>query len=40
MKVYAKFCILIGYFDYTLDEVAGHLPILTDDSLDRSNIDV
>jgi len=39
MKVYAKFCILIGYFDYTLDEVAGLLPILADNSLDRSNID-
>ena len=39
MRIYAKICILIGYFDYTLDEVAGCLPILANGSLDRSNID-
>lgn len=39
MKVYVKICILIGYFDYTIDEVAGYLPLLTEKSLDRSNID-
>ena len=39
MGVYTKICILIGYFDFTLDEVAGFLPLLTKESLDRSNID-
>ena len=39
LKIYVKICILIGYFDHTLDEVAGYLPILINDSLDRSNID-
>jgi hypothetical protein len=39
IKVYVKICILIGYFDRTLDEVAGYLPILANGSLDRSNID-
>lgn len=39
MKIYTKICILIGYFDYTLDEIAGYLPVLAGNSLDRSNID-
>jgi len=39
MRIYTKICILIGYFDYTLDEAAGVLPLLTDKTLDRSNID-
>lgn len=38
MRVYTKICILIGYFDYTLDEVSGVLPLLTENTLDRSNI--
>ena len=39
MRVYTKICVLIGYFDFTLDEIAGFLPLLTQQSLDRSNID-
>lgn len=39
MRIYTKTCILIGYFDYTLNEVEGYLPLLANDSLDRSNID-
>jgi len=39
MGVYTKIGILIGYFDYTLDEVAGLLPLLAGETLDRSNID-
>ena len=39
MRIYTKICILIGYFDFTIDEVAGFLPLLAKQSLDRSNID-
>ena len=39
LRVYTKICILIGYFDFTLDEVAGILPLLAGETLDRSNID-
>lgn len=39
LRVYVKICILIGYFDLTIDEIAGYLPLLADDSLDRSNVD-
>lgn len=39
LRIYAKICILIGYFDFTLDEVAGILPLLAGETLDRSNID-
>ena len=39
MRVYTKISILISYFDYTLDEIAGLLPFLAGKSLDRSNID-
>lgn len=39
MRIYTKICIFISFFDYTLDEIAGLLPLLTGKSLDRSNVD-
>ncbi len=39
LTIYTKVSILIGYFDYTLDEAASLLPLLVGETLDRSNID-
>ena len=39
LDIYVKSSILLGYFDFTLDEVEGILPLLAGNTLDRSNID-
>lgn len=39
MRIYTKFCILLSYFDFKIDELAGLLPFLAGDNLNRSNID-
>lgn len=39
MRIYTKFCIILGYFDITIDELCGLLPFLAGNTLNRSNID-
>ena len=39
LDVYVKSSILIGYFDFTLDEIEGLLPLLAGDSLDRGLVE-
>jgi len=39
LTIYTKLCVLIAYFDLTLDEAVGLLDLLEGETLDRSNVD-